>query len=306
MSAELESLTWPMARLGDAMEAVASRSPVPAVQSGRGGNPQAVRLPRIPPPLATYAREDGEAIGHWVESTARQLHMEAERLPTRYAELEGVCNEFRCDVPGLLCLEQNGEPRFTASIGLAVPRTLVTNDPDKVGEFYHVVDGLLVAELLTPLSASMGKAPFFMHTSEVGEADLADLASLRYSPMIFQERIPKARELRVIFADGRFFVGAVDASESAAGQTYWRLATPDECPWQRDEISDELAEPFKMLMTELGLVFGTIDLILTPDGRHVFLEVNPAGEWGMLERDLGYPISESIADALVGQRGGKR
>ena len=147
----------------------------------------------------------------------------------------------------------------------------------------------------------MGKAPFFMHTSEVGEADLADLASLRYSPMIFQERIPKARELRVIFADGRFFVGAVDASESAAGQTYWRLATPDECPWQRDEISDELAEPLKMLMTELGLVFGAIDIIRTPDGRHVFLEVNPVGEFFWLGLHLGFAISQAIADVLLGR-----
>ncbi|MEM8805469.1 MAG: MvdC family ATP-grasp ribosomal peptide maturase, partial [Cyanobacteria bacterium P01_G01_bin.38] len=32
---------------------------------------------------------------------------------------------------------------------------------------------------------------------------------------------------------------------------------------------------------------------------HVFLEVNPCGEWGMLERDLGYSISGAIADALL-------
>jgi hypothetical protein len=27
--------------------------------------------------------------------------------------------------------------------------------------------------------------------------------------------------------------------------------------------------------------------------------VNPSGEWGMLERDLGLPISEAIAKALL-------
>jgi glutathione synthase/RimK-type ligase-like ATP-grasp enzyme len=52
-------------------------------------------------------------------------------------------------------------------------------------------------------------------------------------------------------------------------------------------------------MAKLGLIFGAIDLIRTPAGEHVFLEVNPTGEWGMLERDLGYPISEAIADALL-------
>ena len=52
-------------------------------------------------------------------------------------------------------------------------------------------------------------------------------------------------------------------------------------------------------MSELGLVFGAVDLIRTPSGEHVFLEVNPSGEWGMLERDLGLPISEAIAEALL-------
>jgi glutathione synthase/RimK-type ligase-like ATP-grasp enzyme len=52
-------------------------------------------------------------------------------------------------------------------------------------------------------------------------------------------------------------------------------------------------------MCKLQLVYGAIDLIRTPAGEHVFLEVNPGGEWGMLERDLGLPISEAIADALI-------
>jgi glutathione synthase/RimK-type ligase-like ATP-grasp enzyme len=52
-------------------------------------------------------------------------------------------------------------------------------------------------------------------------------------------------------------------------------------------------------MRRLGLAYGAIDLIETPEGGHVFLEVNPGGEWGMLEHDLGLPISEAIADALL-------
>ena len=37
-------------------------------------------------------------------------------------------------------------------------------------------------------------------------------------------------------------------------------------------------------MEALGLRFGAIDFIRTPEGEHVFLEVNPSGEWGMLEK----------------------
>lgn len=38
---------------------------------------------------------------------------------------------------------------------------------------------------------------------------------------------------------------------------------------------------------------------LTPEGRHVFLEVNPAGEFFWLERENGFPISDALADVLL-------
>jgi glutathione synthase/RimK-type ligase-like ATP-grasp enzyme len=99
---------------------------------------------------------------------------------------------------------------------------------------------------------------------------------------------------------GETFVGALDASGTSRGQTDWRRAAPGECQWQKAQLPAEVSSGLRALMSELGLIFGAVDLICTPSGEHVFLEVNPSGEWGMLERDLDLPISEAIADALLG------
>ena len=117
--------------------------------------------------------------------------------------------------------------------------------------------------------------------------------------MVFQELIPKACELRVAYVAGEAFAGALDATGTSRGQTDWRRATPEDCSWQKYLLPAGVARSLQILMSELGLVFGAIDLICTPSGEHVFLEVNPSGEWGMLERDLGLPISEAIASALL-------
>ena len=45
----------------------------------------------------------------------------------------------------------------------------------------------------------------------------------------------------------------------------------------------------------LGLTFGAIDLILTPQGDHIFLEINPAGQWAWLQDSTGDPIAKTIA-----------
>jgi MvdC family ATP-grasp ribosomal peptide maturase len=189
--------------------------------------------------------------------------------------------------------------RIAAQAGLRVPRTLVTNDPAAAREFFAETEGRMVAKLLRPLTVSMNAAPLFVYTSQVSEEDLADAETLRHSPMVFQELIPKARELRIAWVAGKAFTGALDAGGSSRGQTDWRRAAPEECRWQAAELPAEVSTGLRALMSGLGLVFGAIDVICTPAGEHVFLEVNPGGEWGMLERDLGLPISDAIADALL-------
>jgi MvdC family ATP-grasp ribosomal peptide maturase len=192
--------------------------------------------------------------------------------------------------------------RIAVGVGLRIPRTLVTNDPAAARQFFEETEGRMVAKLLRPLTVSMNADSDFIYTSRVSAEDLADAETLRHSPMVFQELIPKARELRIAWVAGEAFTGALDASGTSRGQTDWRRAAPEECRWQTAELPSEVSGGLRSLMSELGLVFGAVDLICTPAGEHVFLEVNPAGEWGMLERDLGLPIADAIARALLSDK----
>jgi hypothetical protein len=49
------------------------------------------------------------------------------------------------------------------------------------------------------------------------------------------------------------------------------------------ELPAEVDARCRRLLHELGLVFGCIDLILTPSGEHVFLEVNEMGQFLWLD-----------------------
>jgi glutathione synthase/RimK-type ligase-like ATP-grasp enzyme len=117
--------------------------------------------------------------------------------------------------------------------------------------------------------------------------------------MVFQQQIPKRRELRIIFVSGTLFIGTLDASRYESQTMDWRQATGELIPWESGAVPQQVSHCLKLFMAELGLSFGAIDMIETPDGEYFFLEVNPVGEWGMIERDLNYPISAAIADALL-------
>jgi len=189
--------------------------------------------------------------------------------------------------------------RLASELGFTIPQTLITNKAEAAREFFQQVNGKMVSKLLTALSRSMESTSFFLYTSLVKEEDLQDAESLRYCPMVFQEQISKQQELRVIYVNGKVFVGALNASVYEDSTVDWRSPGIEVGAWQNHQLPEELIRRLQTFMGELGLLFGAFDFILTPSGDYVFLEVNPGGEWGMLERDLNLPISQAIADTLI-------
>lgn len=220
------------------------------------------------------------------------------------AALDGIHDAFHrarwLNAPAAVRRAQNKlfQLRLARDSGLEIPRTLLTNDPVAVRDFFDALAGRVVAKMLTPLTTSMDGSGPFVYTSRLRAADLERLDGLRHAPMLFQEEVPKARELRVMVVTDRCFTGAIDASRTSPDVVDWRRADPAEVAWQPDTLPAAEAQALRATVRSLGIELGAADIIRTPDGRHVFLEINPSGEWGMLERDLGLPISEAIAEEL--------
>jgi MvdC family ATP-grasp ribosomal peptide maturase len=189
--------------------------------------------------------------------------------------------------------------RVATEVGLIIPQTLVTNKAQAAREFFHQLKGKMVGKLLTPLSRTMEYSSFFFYTSVVKESDLENADSLRYCPMVFQEQIPKQWELRVVYVNGKMFVGALDASVYDTSKVDWRKPGVDVGLWQHYELPEQVLGRLQIFMNKLGLLFGALDFIVTPSGEYIFLEINPIGEWGMLEKDLDLPIAKAIADTLL-------
>ncbi|HSV65748.1 MAG TPA: hypothetical protein VLJ59_07565 [Mycobacteriales bacterium] len=66
----------------------------------------------------------------------------------------------------------------------------------------------------------------------------------------------------------------------------------------------ELPEPESLgvvrLLKHLGLHFATLDFVVEKHtGRHLLVDVNPAGQWAWLEYQAGVPISAALADRLT-------
>lgn len=177
---------------------------------------------------------------------------------------------------------------------LRVPETLFSNDAEKITSFfYRHCNGKAVAKLHGVMSKSMA-GEHMLSTMIIEEGSLESIEDIAYCPMIFQPYIEKSYELRIVYVDGVFFTGKINNSENAD----WRIAN-SHYSWSAYELPEHICLNLTAMMQEMGLCLGALDMIRGKDGNYYFLEVNPQGEWGMLQKELNFPIAETIADYLI-------
>jgi glutathionylspermidine synthase len=52
-------------------------------------------------------------------------------------------------------------------------------------------------------------------------------------------------------------------------------------------------------MTEMGLVYGALDFVVTPQNSWQLLEINASGQFGFIEDATGAPLTGQLADLLA-------
>lgn len=201
------------------------------------------------------------------------------------------------------------QQRLAREVGLATPRTLMTNDPDEARAFIESCPGGVVAKMLAafPILDEQGVEQVVFTTALTGDHK-GKLAGLRYAPMVFQETIQKALELRITVIGSRIFAAAVDSQRTAGAEVDWRERGVTLLQsWTPYTLPAAVERSLERYMERIGMQYSAIDVIVEPDGRHVFLEANPAGECFWLEYNAPhFPLSLALADVLLDAPGARR
>ncbi|HSN91351.1 MAG TPA: alpha-L-glutamate ligase [Anaeromyxobacteraceae bacterium] len=183
-------------------------------------------------------------------------------------------------------------------VGLAIPRTLVTNDPARARAFVRSCgrrDGAwnAITKLVGP-TEEVGRGTFV-----VTDDHFRALGAMTFAPIVYQEYVDGV-DLRVTFVDGRIFAAEVDARRTAA---------PHDCRLDfrnarvgPARLPREVALRLAKVVGRLGLAYAAFDLRRTDGGDHVFLELNPSGQWLAWERAAGLPVTEAVARLLARRR----
>jgi glutathione synthase/RimK-type ligase-like ATP-grasp enzyme len=184
-------------------------------------------------------------------------------------------------------------------VHLAIPETLMTNDPAEARAFWRKHPGQVVYKQFLA-SYHAWRETRILRDDEQGLAE-----AIRLAPVIFQRYVPAVVDLRIT-AIGTTLLAAEAHSQSGEYQVDVRFNTS--IAYRPHDLPAPVAAKLLALMRRLGLEYGAIDMRVTPAGEYVFLEINPAGQFLYVEMATGLPIAATLARHLAGDTaaGGRR
>ncbi len=189
--------------------------------------------------------------------------------------------------------------QYARQLGFEVPSTLVTNVPNIAQEFLIDLDGNSIYKTLAMGRIQLPDGQGIIFTNRVGTESGAFLRTVEYAPCQFQEFVPKAYDVRVTVIGNRVFAVAIHSQRSIGAQIDWRRGASGELPHEIIDLPEDIESKCEALVSMFGLKFGAIDLVLTPDDRFLFLEINGNGQWAWLEQLTGLPLAATLVETLT-------
>ncbi len=182
--------------------------------------------------------------------------------------------------------------KVAAQLGMQTPRTCVTTDPEEATRFI-AAEGAR-GTIYKSFSATE-KA--WRETRLLRPDEHAQLANVRFAPVIFQEYIAAVVDLRITVVGADIFAAEIHSQQT--DYPYDFRMTMEAAEIRPHRLPESVEAQLRALMASFGLLYGAIDMRLTPDGDYVFLEINPAGQWLFIELRTSQPITEALCELML-------
>jgi len=189
---------------------------------------------------------------------------------------------------------------IAAACGLDVPRTVITNVPGDADEHSAHLRSSVVYKTLASATVTDGDRVALIYTTPASASDMAD-SRVALTAHQFQQRVPKVRDVRATVVGKRVYAANILVDgETAGGLLDWR-ADYDALLYEPVTLPGDVESSLLRMTERLGLSFAAADFVVTADDQHLFVDLNPSGQWGWIQEATGLPIATAIAAELVGE-----
>ncbi|MFE5959354.1 ATP-grasp ribosomal peptide maturase [Streptomyces rubiginosohelvolus] len=175
-------------------------------------------------------------------------------------------------------------------LGLTVPSTLVTNDPDEARSFIDDHEQVIFKTLRwTPYRR--GGVPVTGWADPVMAAEIDERVAV--VPHLFQAVVNKVADLRVLVVGREVFAVRIESGMLDWRKDYSALS------YRVVNLPARVEDALLAYLDHFGLASGSFDFAVDEAGGLWWLELNPNGQWGWLEESTGLAMSAAFAELLT-------
>jgi len=194
--------------------------------------------------------------------------------------------------------------KIAAEVGFSIPSTIFSNNPEHIKSFVREHNGHVVVKGLTVHEWDLDNSGCaVLYTNKISESDLTSDHELQITPCIYQALVIKACDLRVTYFGTKYFAVSIRSEQDDVNAIDWRSSNLDKLTLEPSKLPENIDFLCQKLLERMNLVFGCFDLIITPTGEYIFLEVNQAGQFLWIERILpDLHLLDAFCDFITGER----
>jgi hypothetical protein len=177
--------------------------------------------------------------------------------------------------------------KLAGSYGIEIPRTLVTAQPDRFRAFLKA-EGVIVAKALDAYSwkyesgetlSAFASVLDVERGSQLSDEDIARCVTM------YQQRIDKVADVRMIVMGENVFAYKVIQNGEQHFDFRIGFCQENHLKYEAIPIPDPLKRKMIDLTDSLRINFASADFAVQADGKWIFLDLNPNGQWLFVEVD---------------------
>lgn len=241
-------------------------------------------------------------------NNAQKFFTDSEGLAAFLAPLRGIDSSKWVNDPWL---EARSDCRIlqsnlAISLGLSVPRFIVSNSYSELLGFYNKHSDLIIKSISDAPLAQINnefvvpekighrkfKAPY---TTDFEPTYISDPDSIDNTPSLLQVKINKKADIRSTIIDDKIFSALMPYTSGEPVDFRRNKSIKLEAFELPISINNKLIQLSKLMRIR----FASCDLVLDQDDNYHFLEANLQGNWLWTEQGANLRISEAIAAALT-------
>lgn len=185
--------------------------------------------------------------------------------------------------------------------GLRVPSWLVTTDPRAAHEFLSEFGPKIIAKPLSGgyIERQRPEDDTLIYTQLIGQSHSGLFDRLPACPVLFQQQIEKRVDVRIIVVDHSMVAAALSSNDSDGKQRLdIRRDNMRDVHYAPIPVPATVAKSIRALMAQYRLRFSAMDFAIDTDGRWIFFEVNPNGQWAWLDLAGACDAGSLFVDAM--------